>query len=127
MNHHCGVNAGKCATFEKQNLTTDVQDFLGWRTDDADSEADLIRDFCRGDSGADGHSGDNIVSARVADSREAIVFSANRQMRGPLPALAMNAVGRSNTPLRTSNPLFESISESQVEAFSSSKAISGLA
>ena len=77
MHHHGGVNSGERATLEHEHLAAGVADFLGGRADHVDRQANLIRGFRCGDSRANGHRGDHIVAAGMADARQAIVLGAN--------------------------------------------------
>src|SRR5215831_7148291 len=127
MHHHSGVNAIKSAALELQNLATGVAHFFGRSADNGYGETDLV---C------------HLGAATAAPTAEAAMilwpqawpisgrqsYSAQIPMfKGPDPARARNAVGKSQIPFSTEKPASVSDSHSQDDAFSSSKPSSGCA
>ena len=67
--HHRRVHAGERPSFQEQDLTAGVADLLGGGADHTHRQTDLVGYPCGGDAGSHGHSGDDVMTAGVANTR----------------------------------------------------------
>jgi hypothetical protein len=81
VDHHCGMNAVKSAALKQQHLAATLEHFLGGRADDRDPEPEVVGDRRESNGGAHGCRGDHVVAASVPDSRQRVVFGAQRHVK----------------------------------------------
>ena len=79
MHHERGVNPGEGAALQEQDLAAAA--LLGGRPDDADGQADVVRDPRRRDGGTERDRRDDVVPARVAHAGQRVVLGTEREMQ----------------------------------------------
>lgn len=81
MHHHGSMDARKRATLQQQNLSAGIAHFFGGRADHVNGKAHFVCNFGRGERRSNRRCGDDVVATGMADTGQAIVFSANANVQ----------------------------------------------